>query len=198
MFLGATYGGTSVRLHGSLSGGPSTASSYAVTPNTGAIAWASGTRLLNAGNGIVRITNSGDTSPTSLASGIQIGSPTVGASLVYDSVNGLRAMNVDRTANAGMAAAAFRLTNADGSTNIGTLNDGLAVNGTAHSVVITSNGTVAATFDINQRAAFSKAVTVGSEAGTPAGANGMLVYDSNANALKAFVNGLWRTVTVSP
>jgi len=33
--------------------------------------------------------------------------------------------------------------------------------------------------------------------GVPTGVNGMIVYDSNAHALKAYINGNWKTVTVA-
>jgi hypothetical protein len=58
--------------------------------------------------GLLRITNPGDTAPTTLASGITIGIASgAGASLVYDSTYGLRSMTNNLGTNLGFAGVAF-------------------------------------------------------------------------------------------
>ncbi len=83
-----------------------------ILPIASDIGWAGSTRLFGATNGFLRITNTGDTSPTNLAAGITIGTASVGSSLVYDSTYGLRSMTFDHLANSGLNGTLFNTTNA--------------------------------------------------------------------------------------
>jgi hypothetical protein len=70
--------------------------------------------------------------------------------------------------------------------------------GGAHDVRIMAANTVCITLDQStSNTIFGGAIKVASKTADPTGSNGMIYYDSANSRLRAYVNGLWKTVTVS-
>lgn len=148
---------------GTLAGSIDASQNWAVAPaSTNYLQLGGTTKLLAPASGQLRVTNSGDTAPTTLVSGVIIGTAAAGSSLVYDSTYGLRAMTYNQAANSGLAANAFTLTNI-APVNFGAGTGGGTETGMGFPSTTTlqwkTNGVVAGAIDASQNWTFAGNLT---------------------------------------
>lgn len=176
--------------------GSATLAGDLLQPATAQTRWSGRGRLASPADGFVQILNNAGGNSASLAMGCIIGTDDAsGLAIARNGTNIFQFMNGNRTANASLRAASFTVTNADLSLQYGSAAYGMGIGTT--SMVFIANSVTALTFASTGNATFAKPVTVGSAAADPAGADGMIYYDSAGNRLRAYVGGAWKTVTVA-
>lgn len=177
--------------------GSATVNGNTTTAAASSTGWTGRVQLLSPANGQLRVTNTTDTGPTTLVSGIIIGTAAgTGASLVYDSSYGIRSMNVNQSANSGFSASTFALTNNNTNVVIGIGPGAGTETGigfpTLTSMRLTTNGTQALGFDTAQNANFTANVVVnGNITGTTFSPQGLKRASINATLPAGPLDSYW-------